>query len=70
MLEAIRMCEEIAGRKLDWSYSEENRIGDHLWWISRPPPFERDYPDWSLRYSVEDILRQIHDANVEHWAPA
>ena len=26
-----------------------------------PPP---------LRYSVEDILRQIHDANVEHWAPA
>ena len=34
------------------------------------PPFERDHPDWSLRYSVEDILRQIHDANVEHWATA
>ena len=69
MLEAIRMCEEIAGRKLDWTYSEENRD-------RRPPlvdlrplaPFERDHPDWSLRYSVEDILRQIHDANVEHWA--
>ena len=30
--------------------------------------FERDYPEWSLRYSVEDILREIHDANVEHWA--
>ena len=44
MLEAIRMCEEIAGRKLDWTYSEQNRIGDHRWWISdlvgvraRPP---------------------------------
>ena len=70
MLEAIRMCEEIADRKLDWTYSEENRIGDHRWWISELAPFERDHPDWSLRYSVEDILRQIHDANVEHWASA
>src|SRR5919112_1110010 len=70
MLEAIRMCEEIAGRKLDWSYSEQNRVGDHRWWISDLSAFERDHPQWSLRYSVEDILRQIHDANVEHWAPA
>jgi len=70
MLEAIRMCEEIAGRKLDWTYSEENRIGDHRWWISDVAAFERDYPGWSLRHSVEDILREIHDANVEHWATA
>jgi CDP-paratose 2-epimerase len=70
MLEAIRMCEEIAGRKLNWEYSEQNRIGDHRWWVSDLSAFERDHPDWSLRYSVEDILRQIHDANVEHWAPA
>src|SRR5215213_6791088 len=70
MLEAIRMCEEIAGRKLDWTYSEQNRIGDHRWWISDLSAFERDHPEWSLRYSVEDILRQIHDANVEHWAAA
>jgi len=70
MLEAIRMCQDIAGRELDWTYSEENRIGDHRWWISDLSAFERDHPEWSLRYSVEDILRQIHDANVEHWAPA
>src|SRR4051794_6756408 len=70
MLEAIRMCEEIAGRKLDWTYSHENRIGDHRWWISDLSAFERDHPDWSLRYSVQDILQQIHDANVEHWATA
>ena len=62
------MCEEIAGRKLDWTYSETNRIGDHRWWVSDLSAFERDHPEWSLRYSVEDILRQIHDANVEHWA--
>jgi CDP-paratose 2-epimerase len=70
MLEAIRMCEEIAGRRLDWTYSETNRIGDHRWWVSDLSAFERDHPEWSLRYSVEDILRQIHDANVELWAAA
>jgi CDP-paratose 2-epimerase len=70
MLEAIRMCEDIAGRKLDWTYTDENRIGDHRWWVSDLSAFERDHPEWSLRYSVPDILRQIHDANVEHWAPA
>ena len=25
-------------------------------------------PDWSLATSIEAILREIHDANVEHWA--
>ena len=34
MLEAIALCEEIRGRKLDWSYVEDNRIGDHIWWIA------------------------------------
>ena len=70
MLEAIRMSEEIAGRRLNWTYSQEHRIGDHRWWISDLSAFERDHPDWSLRYSVPDILQEIHDANVEHWATA
>ena len=34
MLEAIELCQEITGRELDWSLGEENRIGDHRWWIS------------------------------------
>ena len=34
MLEAIDLCEEISGRKLSWEYVPENRIGDHIWWIS------------------------------------
>ena len=34
MLEAIALCEEIAGRQADWTYTDENRIGDHIWWIS------------------------------------
>jgi CDP-paratose 2-epimerase len=67
MLEAIDVCERVAGRELDWEMGEEPRIGDHRWWISDLAPFEADYPDWKLRYGVEDILREMHEQNLERW---
>jgi CDP-paratose 2-epimerase len=70
MLEAITDCERIAGRELDWTLSDDNRIGDHMWWISDLQEFRDDYPDWKLQYDVEAILREIHDANVEQWTAA
>jgi CDP-paratose 2-epimerase len=69
MLEAIELCERIAGRPLNWELSEEARKGDHRWWISDVEPFRRDYPDWEMRYDVEAILREIHEQNVEAWQP-
>jgi CDP-paratose 2-epimerase len=70
MLEAIEACERIAGRELDWELSGENRVGDHRWWISDLSEFRRDYPDWELRYGIEQILREIHEQNVERWTAA
>jgi CDP-paratose 2-epimerase len=67
MLEAIEICERIAGRELNWEMGEEPRIGDHRWWISDLAPFQADYPDWELRYGVEDILREMHEQNLERW---
>jgi CDP-paratose 2-epimerase len=68
MLEAIALCEELAGRELDWSLSDEPRVGDHRWWISHNGPFMRDHPGWSVEHGVEDILREIRDANADHWS--
>jgi CDP-paratose 2-epimerase len=70
MLEAIEACERIAGRELDWELSERNRVGDHRWWISDLGEFRRDYPDWDLRYGIEEILGEIHEQNVERWTAA
>jgi len=67
MLEAIAACEQIAGAQLAWTYSDEARVGDHRWWISDIEPFIRDHPSWELRYGIEDMLREIHDANAERW---
>lgn len=65
MLEAVWLCEEIAGKKLDWAYSESNRSGDHIWWISDVSKFKAHYPDWELEYDIRDILKQIHAKTVE-----
>jgi CDP-paratose 2-epimerase len=67
MLEAIEICEHIAGRELSWEMGEEPRIGDHRWWISDLTSFEADYPGWKLRFGVEDILREMYEQNLERW---
>ena len=60
MLEAIDLCEKITNRKINWSYSETNRIGDHIWWLSDVSKFKRNYPEWEYRYNLQDILEQIY----------
>jgi CDP-paratose 2-epimerase len=67
MREAIELCEKIAGCQLSWQLAEQNRIGDHRWWISDLDPFRRDYPEWDLTYDVEAVLREIHEHNAERW---
>jgi CDP-paratose 2-epimerase len=67
MLEAIDLCQHIAGRELDWTLDEHPRIGDHRWWISDLRPFIHDYPDWTLTRGLEDILRELYDSGAERW---
>lgn len=60
MLEAIALCQEISGRKLNWSYSETNRIGDHIWYVSDVRTFRADYPEWSYQYDLRTIIEAIY----------
>ncbi len=62
MAEAITICEKITGKPMNYAYSETNRIGDHIWWISDTSKFESHYKGWKLHYNVEDILTQIFQA--------
>ncbi|HXP35488.1 MAG TPA: NAD-dependent epimerase/dehydratase family protein [Chthoniobacterales bacterium] len=62
ILEAIELCEEIAGRRLNWQYEKRNRIGDHIWWISDVRKFQSHYPGWKIRYGLRETLGEIHRA--------
>lgn len=66
VLEAIGLCEEIADKKSNWTYSESNRSGDHVWWISDVSKFKAHYPEWDFKYDVQDMLEQIHTRIVRN----
>jgi CDP-paratose 2-epimerase len=68
MLEAIELCEEIAGATLNWALDDRARMGDHRWWISDLSSFRSDYPCWQIEHDVRDILEQIYEQNLERWA--
>ncbi len=59
MLEAIKTCEQLTGNMLDFEYIDENRIGDHIWWISDVSKFRSHYPHWEYKYDLNDIFEQI-----------
>ena len=62
MLEAIRLCEEITGKKMNITYSDDNRIGDHIWYISDTRKFQQHYPSWRYTYDLKQILAEIAEA--------
>ncbi len=68
MMEAISLCEEITSKKLRWKYVDQNRQGDHIWWISDLSYFRSEYPGWNLHYGVPEILREIYEVNRERWS--
>ena len=59
ILETIAMLEAKTGRPMNWSYAEQNRIGDHICYISDLRKLRRDYPEWDIRIGVEQIIDEI-----------
>ena len=43
-------------------YTEANRAGDHIWWVSDVRKFQGHYPDWTYRYDLDGLLGEIHAA--------
>jgi CDP-paratose 2-epimerase len=67
MLEAIALCEDVAGRALTWAYDDANRVGDHIWYISDMRKFKAHYPGWRQRYDLRGLLAEMHERNAERW---
>jgi CDP-paratose 2-epimerase len=68
MLEAIAECEAITGRQLHHTYADDNRSGDHIWYVSDLAKFKAHYPGWGITYDVPQILREMYEVNQERWA--
>lgn len=70
VLEAISLSEELTGCEMSWSLSDDNRSGDHIWWISDVRAFQADYPDWAYTYDLRTTVQEIVDATRERMATA
>jgi CDP-paratose 2-epimerase len=65
LLEAIALFERATGKPMTWSYSDDSRTGDHIWWISDTTKFEKHYPGWQRRISLEQTVSEIVDSASE-----
>lgn len=62
VLECIDRVNQLSGRKLAWTYSEQERKGDHICYISNLSRFRTDYPDWSMEWPLDRICEDIWKA--------
>jgi CDP-paratose 2-epimerase len=66
MLEAIAICENLTGKKLKYTYTDSNRSGDHIWYISDVRKFQSQFPEWKYKYNLQQILEDICTAQIDH----
>lgn len=59
ILEAIEQIEKLLKKKGNIAYEDENRIGDHKWYISDVSKFKRHYPDWDFKINSQEILEDL-----------
>jgi len=67
MLEAIRICERISETPMRVTYKENNRMGDHIWWVGDLSKFQSHYPEWRLTYNIDAILSESYRYNAVRW---
>ena len=59
ILEAFDLVEEISGKKVNWVYVDQNRIGDHICYISDLTKLKADFPEWQITHSLTTIVQEI-----------
>ena len=67
MQEAIAICEKISENKMNYTLGNDNRIGDHIWYISDVSKFQAHYPEWHYKFDLEDTLVEMHDNMINRY---
>lgn len=58
ILEAIKLLNVKTGKELKVTHSE-GRGADHNWNVHDTSKFKKDYPNWKIKYSLDDILNDL-----------
>lgn len=63
VLEAIHALEQRTGRRMNVEYHDENRVGDHICYISDLRRMQQDYPEWRVSRTMDMILDELASGN-------
>lgn len=59
VVEAIEAMEQLTGKRLEWSYVDEPRGGDHICYYTDTTKFRSDYPGWRVTRNLESIMNEL-----------
>ena len=59
VLECIQLIEKLTGEHVRWNYVEQNRIGDHICYISDLRKFRSHFPEWSITRKLPEICAEL-----------
>ena len=59
VLECFDLIEKLGGYRVNWTYDERNRIGDHICYISNLHKLKTHFPSWSITRSLPSIVEEM-----------
>ena len=59
VIEALNYVEKYAKIKIKRSFIRQNRVGDHIWYISDNSKFKKHYPNWKQSYNIKRIIKEL-----------
>ncbi len=59
VIEAIDRAEEALGKRLERTYVDENRVGDHICYISDLSKLKSHFPRWSITRTLDDVFDEM-----------
>lgn len=66
ILEAIESVNRILGKNWkSYNISDQNRVGDHIWYISSLNKFKKDYPNWNIKNPLSKTLKEMVDFEIK-----
>jgi CDP-paratose 2-epimerase len=65
VLESIERVEQLLGLKMNTSYNDQNRIGDHICYYSDLRKLTEHFPDWKVTRSLDDIFEEFARAEPD-----
>ena len=59
IIEALEIVKEITGIKIKKKILKQNRVGDHIWYVSSMKKFRKHYPNWKQVYTTKKIINEL-----------